>query len=228
MAEEQKQKNTNIENTEVNKTEVNKETKQPDVDISKLIDEKVAQELKKIKSSLDNAYAERDKANTKLKEIEAEKKKAEIEALEKAGKHTEILKMEMDKIKSELDSYKKINIELSRDNAVRSHLNALDFRNDKAASMAHSDIIAALKQDANGQWVHESGLSIEEAVQLYAKDEKNAFMFNVKQNAGAGTSSTIKPAAGTKPVKSIKEMTSEEMLKAVADGTIKPEGNWTL
>lgn len=228
MAEEQKQENTNKENTEVKETEVKQETKTPDVDVSKLIEERVGQELKKIKSSLDNAYAERDQANMKLKEIEAEKKKAEIEALEKAGKHTEILKMEMDKIKSELDSYKKMNTELSRDNAVRSHLNALDFRNDKAATMAHNDIISALKQDANGQWVHESGLSIEEAVQLYAKDEKNAFMFNVKQNAGTGTSSTIKPATGNKPVKSIKEMTSEEMLKAVADGTIKPEGTWSL
>lgn len=223
MAEENKQP----VNTATNTTEVKVEaTETPNFD--KLVQEKVNEELKKIKSSLDNAYKERDSAKAEMARLAKEKQDAEIAALEKAGKHSEVLKIEMDRIRKELDTYKMRNTELSRDNAVRSQLNALDFRNEKAASLAHNDIIKSLRQDTNGNWVHESGLSIEEAVQLYAKDEKNAFMFSVKANVGSGTPSNVQPTAGKQPVKSIKEMSQAEVLKAIEDGTLNPRGTWSL
>jgi hypothetical protein len=109
---------------------------------------------------------------------------------------------------------------------VRSQLNGLDFRNDKAANMAYSDIVSSLTKDVNGNWVHSSGASIDEAVSSYAKDDKNAFLFNVKANAGTGTV-VSRPATGSTPVKSIKDMDQSEVLKAVAEGKINPTGDWT-
>jgi hypothetical protein len=215
-------------NTATNTTEVKVDAPSETPSFDKLVSEKVNEELKKIKSSLDNAYKERDAAKAEMAKIAKEKQDAEIAALEKAGKHSEVLKIEMDRIRKELDTYKTRNTELSRDNAVRSQLNALDFRNDKAAALAHADIIKSLRQDTNGNWMHESGLSIEEAVQLYAKDEKNSFMFSVKANVGSGTPSNVQPTTGKQPVKSIKEMSQAEVLKAIEDGTLTPKGNWSL
>jgi hypothetical protein len=219
MAEENKQPVN-----EQPKVETQPQSETPSFD--KLVQEKVNEELKKIKSSLDNAYKERDAAKSEMARIAKEKQDAEISALEKAGKHSEVLKIEMDRIRKELDTYKTRNTELSRDNAVRAQLNALDFRNEKAANLAHADIIKSLRQDSNGNWMHEAGLSIEEAVQLYAKDEKNAFLFSVKANAGSGTPSNVQPATGKQPVKSIKDMTQSEVLKAIEDGTLNPRGTW--
>jgi hypothetical protein len=156
MAEENKQP----VNTATNTTEVKVDAPSETPSFDKLVSEKVNEELKKIKSSLDNAYKERDAAKAEMAKIAKEKQDAEIASLEKAGKHSEVLKIEMDRIRKELDTYKTRNTELSRDNAVRSQLNALDFRNDKAAALAHADIIKSLRQDTNGNWIHESGLSI--------------------------------------------------------------------
>jgi len=58
------------------------------------------------------------------------------------------------------------------------------------------------------------------------KDEKNAFLFSVKANAGSGTPSNVQPATGKQPVKSIKDMTQSEVLKAIEDGTLNPRGTW--
>ena len=210
-------------NTEVTET---KEENTVTPEVQTLINEEVSKAIKNIKGNLDNAYQERDAYKAKIAEIEAEKQKAEIAALEKAGKHQEVMQIQMNELKTKLETYEKRNTELSRDNLLKSQLTGLDFRNDKAATLAYSDIVSSLKKDADGNWVHESGVSIEEAVQNYAKEDKNAFMFNVKANAGSGTV-VSKPATGNTPVKSIKEMSQEEVLKAVADGKITPPGEWS-
>jgi hypothetical protein len=101
-----------------------------------------------------------------------------------------------------------------------------DFKSDKAAKLAYTDIVGSLKKDASGNWIHENGNSIEDAVSSYAKDDNNAFLFSVKANAGTGIN-PAKPASGNNPVKSIKEMSTQEMLDAVAKGQVNVDGEWS-
>ena len=213
----------NIENTQVeeNKTE---ETKQPD--IKKLVDEEVSKAIKNIKVNLDNAYKERDEAVNQIAQIKEEKRQAEISSLEQQGKHSEAMQMKLSELNQRLEQYEQKNTELSRDNAVRTQLNALNFKSEKAAEMAYSDIVNSLKKDATGNWVHESGLSINETVSNYAKDDNNAFLFSVKANMGTGIT-PAKPSTGANPVGSIKDMSTDEMLNAIAKGQVKVDGDWS-
>lgn len=215
----------NIENTQTqvqeNKVE---ETKQPD--IKQLVDEEVSKAIKNIKVNLDNAYKERDEALSQVNKIKEEKRQAEISSLEQQGKHSEAMQMKLNELNKRLEQYEQKNTELSRDNAVRTQLNALNFKSEKAANMAYSDIVNSLKKDASGNWVHESGTSINETVSNYAKDENNAFLFSVKANMGSGIS-PAKPSTGTNPVGSIKDMSTDEMLNAVAKGQVKVDGDWS-
>jgi len=215
MSEEIKvQEDTKVEETKVDNT-----------DIKSLVDAEVAKAIKNIKSNLDNAYSERDNALAAVAEAKSEKQKAEIEALEKQGKHSEVMQMKIAEMSAKLETYEQKNTELSRDNAVRSQLNSLNFKSDKAANMAYQDIVGSLKKDATGNWVHENGLSINDAVSSYAKDDNNAFLFSVKANAGTGIN-PAKPASGNNPVKSIKEMSTDELLANIEKGNVKVDGDW--
>ena len=215
MSEEIKvQEDTKVEGTKVDNT-----------DIKRLVDAEVAKAIKNIKSNLDNAYSERDNALAAVAEAKSEKQKAEIEALEKQGKHSEVMQMKIAEMSAKLETYEQKNTELSRDNAVRSQLNSLNFKSDKAANMAYQDIVGSLRKDATGNWVHENGLSINDAVSSYAKDDNNAFLFSVKANAGSGIN-PAKPASGNNPVKSIKEMSTDELLANIEKGYVKVDGEW--
>ena len=215
MSEEIKvQEDTKVEETKVDNT-----------DIKSLVDAEVAKAIKNIKSNLDNAYSERDNALAAVAEAKSEKQKAEIEALEKQGKHSEVMQMKIAEMSAKLETYEQKNTELSRDNAVRSQLNSLNFKSDKAANMAYQDIVGSLKKDATGNWVHENGLSISDAVSSYSKDDNNAFLFSVKANAGSGIN-PAKPASGNNPVKSIKEMSTDELLANIEKGHVKVDGEW--
>ena len=157
----------NIENTQV-KVEEKTETKQPD--IKQLVDQEVSKAISNIKVNLDNAYKERDEAISQIETIKSEKRQAEISSLEQQGKHTEVMQMKLNEMNTKLELYEQKNTELSRDNAVRSQLNSLNFKSEKAANMAYEDIVGGLKKDAIGNWVHENGLSISDAVSSYSKD----------------------------------------------------------
>jgi len=213
----------NIENTQVeeNKTE---ETKQPD--IKQLVDEEVSKAISNIKVNLDNAYKQRDEALSEVNKIKEEKRQTEIQSLEQQGKHSEAMQMKLNEVNKRLEQYEQKNTELSRDNAVRTQLNALNFKSEKAAEMAYSDIVNSLKKDATGNWVHETGSSITETVSNYAKDDNNAFLFSVKANMGSGIS-PAKPSTGTNPVGSIKDMSTDEMLNAIAKGQVKVDEEWS-
>lgn len=227
MSQEQVNETPVSENTEA-KTEETTTAEVPSNDktIESLVADRVSQELSKIKSSLDGAYAERDAAKKEAATLAKAKQSAEIEALEKAGKHTEVYKIQLDEIRNELETYKKRNTELSRDNVVKSQLSGLDFKSDKAAALAHKDIISQLKQDATGNWVHESGLSVGEAIDSYSKSDANAFMFNVKANSGSKVTATPATEAPKAAPKSIKEMSQEELLKSIEDGSFSDGHTW--
>ena len=149
-----------------------------------------------------------------------------IEALEKQGKHSEVMQMKIAEMSAKLETYEQKNTELSRDNAVRTQLNSLNFKSEKAANMAYSDIVKSLKKDALGNWVNENGTSIDETVSNYAKDDNNEFLFSVKANMGSGIT-PAKPSTGSTPVSSIKDMTTDEMLNAVSKGQVKVAGDWS-
>lgn len=211
------------EETQVQETKT--ETKEEKVDIKSLVDAEVSKAIKNIKVNLDSAYKERDEALAQVEKTKADKQKAEIEALEKAGKHSEVMQMKLNELNTKLETYEQKNTELSRDNAVRTQLNSLNFKSEKAAKMAYQDIVGSLKKDATGNWVHENGLSITDAVSSYAKDDNNSFLFSVKANVGSGVN-PAKPTSGNNPVKNIKEMSTDELLSNIEKGTVKVDGNW--
>jgi hypothetical protein len=213
----------NIENTQVEETKT-EETKQPD--IKQMVDQEVSKAIANIKVNLDNAYKQRDEALSEVNKIKEEKRQTEIQSLEQQGKHAEAMQMKLNEVNKRLEQYEQKNTELSRDNAVRTQLNALNFKSEKAAEMAYSDIVNSLKKDATGNWVHETGSSISETVSNYAKDDNNAFLFSVKANMGSGIS-PAKPSTGTNPVGSIKDMSTDEMLNAIAKGQVKVDGDWS-
>lgn len=217
MSEDQLINETNTEETKT-------ENETPNV--KELVDAEVSKAIKNIKVNLDTAYKQRDEALAKVAEVETLKQRSEIEALEKQGKHSEVMQMKLNELTNKLESYEQKNTELSRDNAVRTQLSALNFKSDKAAKLAYTDIVGSLKKDASGNWIHENGNSIEDAVSSYAKDDNNAFLFSVKANAGTGIN-PAKPASGNNPVKSIKEMSTQEMLDAVAKGQVNVDGEWS-
>jgi len=210
---------------EIKVQETKTETKEEKVDIKSLVDAEVSKAIKNIKVNLDSAYKERDEALAQVEKTKADKQKAEIEALEKAGKHSEVMQMKLNELNTKLETYEQKNTELSRDNAVRTQLNSLNFKSEKAAKMAYQDIVGSLKKDATGNWVHENGLSISDAVSSYAKDDNNSFLFSVKANVGSGVN-PAKPTSGNNPVKNIKEMSTDELLSNIEKGTVKVDGNW--
>ena len=210
---------------EIKVQETKTETKEEKVDIKSLVDAEVSKAIKNIKVNLDSAYKERDEALAQVQQTKADKQKAEIEALEKAGKHSEVMQMKLNELNTKLETYEQKNTELSRDNAVRSQLNSLNFKSEKAAKMAYQDIVGSLKKDATGNWVHENGLSITDAVSSYAKDDNNSFLFSVKANVGSGIN-PAKPTSGNNPVKNIKEMSTDELLANIEKGNVKVDGNW--
>ena len=200
------------------------ETKQPDV--KQMVDEEVSKAISNIKLNLDNAYKERDNALGEIEKIKVEKRQAEISSLEQQGKHSEAMQIKLNEMNVKLEAYEQKNTELSRDNAVRTQLNSLNFKSEKAANMAYSDIVKSLKKDALGNWVNENGTSINETVSNYSKDDGNSFLFSVKANTGTGIT-PAKPSTGTTPVSSIKDMSTDEMLNAVSKGQIKVAGDWS-
>jgi len=214
----------NIENNTQVKQETANETKQPDV--KQMVDEEVSKAISNIKLNLDNAYKERDNALGEIEKIKVEKRQAEISSLEQQGKHSEAMQIKLNEMNVKLEAYEQKNTELSRDNAVRTQLNSLNFKSEKAANMAYSDIVKSLKKDALGNWVNENGTSIDETVSSYAKDDNNEFLFSVKANMGSGIT-PAKPSTGNTPVSSIKDMTTDEMLNAVSKGHVKVAGDWS-
>ena len=214
----------NIENNTQVKEETENETKQPDV--KQMVDEEVSKAISNIKLNLDNAYKERDNALGEIEKIKVEKRQAEISSLEQQGKHSEAMQIKLNEMNVKLEAYEQKNTELSRDNAVRTQLNSLNFKSEKAANMAYSDIVKSLKKDALGNWVNENGISIDETVSNYAKDDNNEFLFSVKANMGSGIT-PAKPSTGSTPVSSIKDMTTDEMLNAVSKGQVKVAGDWS-
>jgi colicin import membrane protein len=191
--------------------------------IAKLVQEKVAEQLKDTKKLLDNAYKQRDEALAKQAEIERKEKEAELKRLEEQGKHKEIAELKLAEANAKLAALEKQNTELSRDVAVRDALKGLDFRNAKAFEMAQKEIVDQLIQNDKNQWVHRSGISINDFVTAFASAEEQSFLFKVKASSGAGTQNSSNNGgggSGSGENKSLFSMSQAEVIKLAAEGKI--------
>ena len=190
--------------------------------LQKLIEERVNERLKPLKDKLDSAYSKRDEALAKKAEAEQKLRDAEIERLKEQGKHQEVLEMQLEEERAKRVAAEKRNVELSRDSSIRQALVGLPFRNEKAAQVAYREIVEQTVQNEQGVWVHKSGISINDFIVAFAKDEDQAFLFKAKANNGAGTGTNRSNAnADSNTNKSLLSLSNEELIKRVKEGTLR-------
>jgi hypothetical protein len=195
--------------------------------IERLAQERADAKLKEIKAKLDNAYSARDAALAEAEKLKLKEQEALKKQLEEQGKYKELYELQLQEQKdraAQLEAEKAAlsarNTELTRDNMLRDALKGFDFRNDRAAEMAYREIVGELIQDANGNWIHKSGVSIKDFAVAFSKDDTQSFLFKAKQNGGGGTSNTNhKPNVNAG--KKLTEMSQKEVLDGIAKGTIK-------
>lgn len=213
-----------VDENSVDEAKVNDSgVKKPDAEssIEKLVQEKLEEALKPIKGKLNESYKARDEALKKLAELEQKQKEEHMKRLEEEGKHKELLELKLAEEVARREAIEKRNTELSRDVKVRAALSNLDFRNQRAVEIAYKEIVGNLVQDENGNWKHATGVSIEDFVEAFTRDEENAFLFKVKANAGGGTTSTSTSTTSTTKKKSLFDYSQEELLKLAQEGKLR-------
>lgn len=219
------EENTETVDTTVQETpevkETPKETQEnvspPKEDLDKLVQNRVSDALKDIKSKLDNAYSARDTALKKVAEFERKEKEAELLRLKEEGKHQEAYELQLAQERAKVDALEKRNIELTRDIDVKNALSAFTFKSESAADMAYKTIVSELVRNENGEWVHRDGNSITDYVKKFS--ESNNFLFEQKVSTGPGVTAT-KTTTSSNSAKSIFELSQEEVLKLAAEGKL--------
>lgn len=192
-----------------------------DNDAEKLVQAKLDEALKDIKSKLDKAYGARDEALKKVAEFEAQKKAEELKRLQEEGKHKEAYEMQLAEEKSKREAAEKRNVELTRDIEVRNALGSQPFRNDNASEMAYREIVGQLVQNEQGAWVHRSGVSIKDFVKSFAENDDNAFLFKPKVSSGSGSQGAKPTNTSGGEKKSLFSMSQEEVLKLAREGKLQ-------
>jgi len=183
------------------------------------IEAAVQERLAQMKSNMDRMVKERDIALKKAAEIEQQQKQEKLKRLEEEGKIQEALEIKLAEADAKLKVYEEENTRLNRDNIVNSALSSLDFRNDRSRQLAYRDIVDELTRNEDGSWVHKSGISIQDYIASYSKNEENNFLFKVKPNSGTGAVSPT-GAPNTTEKKSISQMTTDEVLAMAARGQL--------
>ena len=152
--------------------------------------------LKPIKSKLDDAYSKRDTALEELETLKKEKREAELAKLKEEGKHKEAYELQIEELKrvaqEEADNRKRIeetNDKLARDMEIRQTLTLQPFKNKKALELAYLEIVKQVVKNENNQWVAKDGSSIESLVESFVKDEDNAFLLKASNSSGSGSTS---------------------------------------
>jgi hypothetical protein len=188
-------------------------------DLQKQIQEAVDQQLKDIKSKLDNAYAARDEALKKIAEAELQKQTEVKKKLEEEGKFKELYELQLAEMRAKQEALEQRNVELTRDVEVRSAMKSHQFRSDAANDMAFRTITEQLVQ-VDGVWKHKSGLSIAEFIGQFSQDEQYSFLFKQKQSSGGGTGGNQQPGAPDKGKTKLFDMKQEDVLKLAAEGKL--------
>ena len=182
------------------------------------VDNLVKDALKDIKGKLDKVYEERDSLKTEVASFKQKEREAELERLKEEGKHKEAFEAEISDYKARLEALEKKNTELTRDNRVNNELSQFTFRSDKARQMAQFEITQNLIKDEKGEWVHKSGVPLEDFIKAFSEDESNSFLFKPKVSSGTG--STAPKSGDFKPEKSIFDMSQEEIFAAARAGKL--------
>ncbi len=185
-----------------------------------ILDAAIQEALKPIKANLDKAYASRDEALAQIEAYKAREREAELARLEEEGKHREAYEARLSDERAKREAAERRNVELTRDNELRSHLSALNFRNGNAVNMAYQEIVGQLVQNEQGVWVHRSGASIADHVKTFSESEDNAFLFKQKQSSGGGGTSVLPSDTTSIGKKSLFELSQDEVLELAAKGKL--------
>jgi hypothetical protein len=221
--------NTNVDNNNnqnQNNDDTNNQNQTPPngddktVDIAKLVEAKVDEQLKDIKSKLDKAYGSRDEALKRVAEFESAKKAEELKRLQEEGKHKEAYEMQLAEEKAKRTAAEQRNVELTRDIDVRNALSAQPFRNDSAREMAYREVVGQLVQNEQGVWVHKTGATITDYIQNFADNDANSFLFKPKASSGSG-SSGVNTSNTSSDSKSLFAMSQDEVLKMAREGKLR-------
>jgi hypothetical protein len=188
--------------------------------IANIVNEKVSEQLKDIKTKLDNAYSARDAALKKAEELSEAQRAAELKKLEEEGKHKEVYEMKLiekddayNKLLTKVQEIEAANLQLTRDNMVRDQLSAVEFKNERAYAMAFHEIIGQVVKDEKGNWVHRSGVSVKDFIQSFISDDTNSFLMKAKPSSGGGNPPPGLPSTSSK---SLFSMSQAEVLKLAA------------
>ena len=166
-----------------------------------------------IKANINKAYSEKEAMAKELADFRSQKREAELRQLEESGKQKEADNMRMESLKSELKMAQDTMITLTRDTALNLALSTLEFKTEKAAKFAQTDLVSGLIQDSAGSWVSSNGQSIQEYAKAYSVDDANSFLFKAKQSSGSSTMAAPSSAPGSvKSDKSVGSMSNEELL----------------
>jgi flagellar biosynthesis GTPase FlhF len=192
--------------------------------LKEIAEAQVAEQLKDVKSKLDNAYSSRDDALAKLTALEKEKKDAEMARLKEEGKHRELYELQLKEEREAKEALRRQNVELTRDAQVRAVLSVHPFKNAKASEMAYQGIVKDLVQKEDGTWVYKTGESIAAYVDTFVKDDSNSFLFKAPANSGSN-SSNPDSTDGSDPNKierksSLFDMSQADVLKLAAQGKL--------
>lgn len=183
--------------------------------VEKLVNERLAP----IKTKLDEAYSARDTAIATAQEKEDAARTAELALLRSEGKDKEAHELELAESKKTNEKLQEQNRKLSRDSKVRESMNALTFRNAKAADLAFKEVVGELVQGEDGQWKHKSGVSIGEYVTAFASDETQSFLFKPKSSSGADLGDDTTTETPQTP-KSLFDMKQEDVIKMAGEGKL--------
>lgn len=188
--------------------------------VTKLVEERLGENLKPIKEKLDNAFAARDEALRKVAEYEQKEKAAELKRLQEEGKHKEVFELQLAEEKAKSKALEKQNIELTRDIELKGILAEYTFKSSNAASMAYKEIVSDLLQNENGKWIHRSGASIRDFVKSFSENSDNSFLFKQKTSSGSGSAGVVTNKSMEKP-SSIFDLTQEEVLQRAREGKLR-------
>lgn len=193
-------------------------------EIDKLVQAGIDAALKPIKEKLDSAHAKREAAEAKVADFEKKQREAELKRLTEEGKHKEAAEMQVAEEKRLRLAAEDRVVKLTRDLEVRGALSAQEFRNDNALEMAYKEIAGQLVQNESGTWVHRSGVTIKDFVKSFAESDDNAFLFKQKASSGGGSSAAKVVVPAGNQVKSLFDMSQDEVLKLAEAGKLRNRG----
>lgn len=181
-------------------------------------------ELKKMKENMDRMSKERDKAIREKVALEEEKREQETKRLEKEGKLTEALQLKLTAAEERARLLQEKLDARTRNEIVDRALSKIEFRSPKLATLARNEIIGELQRDSDGEWVHKSGVSLDDFIKTYVEDEENASMFAPRNNSGSRSQPSTREqqsdtgARGTP--KSFKGVPASQMLELARKGKL--------